>query len=603
MPRKTGKRKHRSIFRFDRLHVLGAFFFIVASLITARLFQLQVIKGSSAQEEAYGQRARFQELQPVRGEIFARVGAGFNENGELRAIAVNEQRETVFAIPSQISDPEMTAEKLFKWIYVPRENEEDSEQDLDAIEKDKEEQFDKLLKSLSKSGDPYEPLLSEVSASVAQEIMALQLPGIATKPVTVRYYPMGPTFAHVTGFLGYKGEMRVGQYGIEGRFDSVLRGQDGYLSSERDPSGRLIVLGDRSYVPATDGADVVLTIDPNIQQKACELLDAGREKYESTGGVIIVMDPSTGAIRALCNSPGFDPNNYGDVDDYDVYSNMALSAPYEPGSIFKPITMAAALDSGSVSADTVYNDTGEVKFGKYTIRNADYKVYGEQTMTQVLENSINTGVVFAAMETGRETMLEYAEKFGFGSPVNIRLPSESSGDISALRRSGDIYLATSSFGQGITVTPMQMVQAYGAIANGGVLAKPYIVSEIRLPDGRVDVTEPKMTPGIISSKTAAVLSAMMVKVVEGIHGKRARVDGYYIAGKTGTAQIAGKDGGYEDDTIHSFVGFGPVVNPKFVVLVRLDRPQRGRFSSSTVAGVFGEMAKFLLQYYQVAPER
>ncbi len=598
MARRRNKTKS-VVFRIDRLHVLGLFFFLLSSVIVGRLFQLQVVRGSSAQEEAYDQRARFQELRPVRGEIFTISGIQSSEEN-LRPVAVNERRETIFAVPKDIVDPIATADKIFKWIYVPNEELAD---DLDAKENDRMRQFQDLREVLSKAGDPYEPLLREIPSSVAQEILSLNIPGISSHPVMVRYYPMGELFSHITGFLGYGDNERVGQYGIEGYFNETLRGLDGYQASERDPSGRLIAIGDRKYVPATNGSDVVLTIDPNIQQKACELIKNGRVDYEAESGSLIVMDPSTGAIRALCNTPNFDPNNYSEVENYDVYTNSSVTESYEPGSIFKPIVMAAALDSGSVKADTVYDDTGEVKFGKYTIRNADYKVYGPQTMAQVIENSINTGMVFAAMETGRETLLSYVQRFGFGDITGIRLPSESSGNISSLERSGDIYLATSSFGQGITVTPLQMIQAYGAIANQGKLVKPYIVSEIRKPDGSVTVTDTRSVDGVISSKTAAILSAMMVRVVEGTHGGRARVPGFYIAGKTGTAQIAGDKGGYSQETIHSFVGFGPVVGPKFVVFVRLDRPQRGRFSSATVAGIFGDMAKFLLQYYQVTPER
>ena len=593
----------------DRLHILTGVFFLFAVAIFIRLFDLQILESQDRYDEAYGQRAIAQELDPRRGDVY--TISNINSMHDLQPVAVNETRQHIFAVPSEITNPRGTAEKVVEVLGLEQKTlneletiKEETPLIYDEVFKEKKEMLiTDLAQKFSKEDDPYEPIRNAVPGDISEKLFALNLPGIASRPETVRNYPLAESFGHITGFLGFGKNRRIGQYGIEGHYERLLSGSAGYVESELDPSGRLIVLAQRSFTPATDGADIVLTIDPNIQQKACELTKAVFEKYEGTGASITIMEPKTGSIRGLCSMPSFDPNDYGNVENIDVYINNAVSSAFEPGSIFKAITMAAALDSGSVTVDTEYEDTGEVKFGKYTIRNAANKTYGIQNMSQVLENSLNTGIVFAAMETGKATFYDYVNRFGFGKETGIELPAESNGNISSLEKRGDIFLATASFGQGITVTPLQMVQAFGAIANQGQLVNPHIVSEIRFADGKIRTTEPRIAEQIMSKKNAAILSAMLVNVVEKGYGSGAAVDGFYVAGKTGTAQVAGKNGEYSDETIHSFVGFGPISDPKFVILVKLDKPKWGRFSSETVTPVFADMAKFLLQYYQIPPER
>lgn len=595
--------------RFDRLHILLGMFFVFGLGIFVKLFDLQILESGDRYDQAYGQRAIAQELDPRRGDVY--TISGIHSSHDLQPVAINETRQHIFAVPSDITNPRGTAEKVVEILGLEKRTVEVLEKIKEetplgydgAYDAEKESLIAELALKFSKEDDPYEPIRHEVPDKIADTLFALELPGIASRPEVVRNYPLADSFGHVTGFLGYGKNHREGQYGIEGHYERLLSGSAGFVESELDPSGRLIVLAQRSFTPATDGADIVLTVDPNIQQKACELTKAVFEKYEGTGASIIVMEPETGSIRGLCSMPSFDPNDYGNVENLDVYINNAVSSAFEPGSIFKAITMAAALDSDSVTVDTEYEDTGEVKFGKYTIRNAANKTYGVQNMSGILENSLNTGTVYAAMETGKATFYDYVNRFGFGKETGIELPVESVGNISSLEKRGEIFLATGSFGQGLTVTPLQMVQAFGAIANQGQLVKPHIVKEIRFADGQIRTTEPRVAEQIMSKQNAAILSAMLVNVVEKGYGSGAAVDGFYVAGKTGTAQVAGKGGKYSDDTIHSFIGFGPISKPKFVILVKLDKPKWGRFSSDTVTPVFADMAKFLLQYYQIPPER
>ncbi|MAF13838.1 MAG: hypothetical protein CMI53_03025, partial [Parcubacteria group bacterium] len=252
--------------------------------------------------------------------------------------------------------------------------------------------------------------------------------------------------------------------------------------------------------------------------------------------------------------------------------------------------------------ETTYVDEGEVKVGPYTIRNSDLSSHGKQTMTYVLEQSLNTGAIYVEQEVGKKTFKKYVEDFGFGQRTGITLDSEAAGDISSLDKRGDIFGITASYGQGITVTPLQLVTAFAAIANRGQLPKPYIVSEIIKPNGQTEVTKPEVVRQVISPKSASLLTGMLISVVENGYGIKGKVDGYYLGGKTGTAQVASAGGGYGSRTVHSFIGFGPVSNPKYVMMVKLDNPKGIRFSSDSVTPLFSQLSEFLLNYYQIAPD-
>ncbi|MFH0805143.1 MAG: penicillin-binding protein 2, partial [Patescibacteria group bacterium] len=328
-------------------------------------------------------------------------------------------------------------------------------------------------------------------------------------------------------------------------------------------------------------------------------------KHGADGGSIIIMDPMTGAMIAMCGYPDFDPNKYRGVEDANTFLNPATFYVYEPGSIFKPITMAAALDQGALTPTTTYNDTGQAVFGKYTIKNSDGKANGVQTMTQVLEKSLNTGAIFAAESIGPQKFEEYVQRFGFGQKYGLELSTEAQGNISNLAAHKELSMATGSFGQGISATLLQMTNAFGVIANGGKLMQPYIVDEVANPSSGVSTkTEPRVIRQVVTSKTATTLAAMLVNVVRNGHGKRAGVPGYFVAGKTGTAQIARSDGpGYETDfTIGSFCGFAPVDNPRFVMCVKIDKPRDVQWAESTAAPLFGQLAQFMVNYYGIPPE-
>jgi len=593
---------------------------VFAVIIVLRLFILQVIDHRFYEALASGQHEIFQELFPERGTIYAQDFM----SGELVAIATNQLLGFVYADPRRVEDPYNTAAELANVLdydieakIVEHELMEESIEDVEGcegedgvegceVEEEQDSQFQILFNRLSKQDDPYEPVAREVSDLQLQQLDVLDLPGIYYVREQARMYPEDGISGHLLGFVGSDEEGSMsGRYGLEGYFDQVLAGVNGFLESERDIAGRLIAVGERSVEPAIDGADIVLTIDRTIQYMACSRLRDAVLQHEADGGTVVILDPRDGAVLAICSYPDYDPGSYNEVEDIDIYNNTAIFGAYEPGSVFKPITMAAALDTGSVTPGTTYEDTGLAEIAGYSIMNSDEEAHGIQTMTQVLEESLNTGVIFAMLETGAEVFRDYVEDFGFGELTGIELDTEAVGDVSSLYLASDIYPATASFGQGIMTTPLQMANAFATIANGGTLYKPYLVKEIRYADGTVEQTSPEQVRQVITEKTAQFLSAMLVSVVEEGHGTRAGVDGYYVAGKTGTAQVAKKDGlGYDPDvTIGSFAGFAPATNARFAMIVRIDRPRTVQWAESTAAPLFGELAEFLLQYLEVPPER
>ncbi|MFH0955830.1 MAG: penicillin-binding protein 2 [Candidatus Falkowbacteria bacterium] len=434
----------------------------------------------------------------------------------------------------------------------------------------------------------------------------LKIDGIGFSESPFRFYPEKNIGSNILGFVGYVGDKQQGRYGLEGFFDQELAGSPGSIKIERDAKGYPIIINDREYNKADDGSDLILTINRSIQFMACQKLNEAVSKHGADGGSVIILEPESGAVLAMCSSPDYDGNNYQDVEDIKIFTNPAIFSQYEPGSIFKVITMAMALDQEKVTPQTTYDDTGQVIISKYKIENSDRKANGVQNMRQVLEKSLNTGAIFVMRAIGPDLFSEYVKKFGFGEKTGVELEGESKGDIKNLLKkpTGELYAATASFGQGMAVTPIQMTAAFLALANNGIMMQPYIVKEIIKPDGSKIETKPKVVGRVISEKAATILGGMMVSVVENGHGKLAGVKGYYVAGKTGTAQVPAKSGGYQAGAhIGSFAGFAPADNPKFVMLVRIDQPRDVEWAESSAAPLFGELAEYMLNYWQVPKER
>ena len=565
---------------FGRLRLVGAGFLLLGLLIAGQLFRVQVMAHDFYSALASDQHDFIQRLFPVRGQILTRDP----KTGEEHLLATNRKLALVYADPAEIKDPKTTAQKLAPVLGM-------DEADLYA--------------KLSDPKYQYRPLKHQVPDDIKAQVLALQLTGISTTDEDWRYYPEGTAGAQVLGFVGTAADgSRVGHYGIEGYFDQELAGSQGSLSSEHDSLGNVIAMGTQSGTPAKDGDNLILTLDRNIEYVVCQKLKDWVAKYQAERGSVIILEPKTGVI-AMCNAPAFDPNAYNQVADASVYNNTAIYGAYEPGSVFKAITMAAALETGKVTPNTPFNDTGSVQLGPNTIHNADPKPRGLVTMTDVLDFSLNTGLVEVVSRLGPAVFRQYVRDFGFGQKTGIELQTELPGSTDSLEHSGDIWSATASFGQGISVTPLQLALAYAAFANNGLLMKPMIVAETDHAGGTKDASRPLAVRRVLSERAAKMITAMLVNVVEKGEGKRAAVPGYWIAGKTGTAQIPKVGGGgYEvGSTIGSFAGFGPVEDPKFVMVVRIDRPQGVQFAESSAAPLWGDIAKYLLNYYEVPPTR
>jgi cell division protein FtsI/penicillin-binding protein 2 len=537
---------------------------------------------------AVGTQEVYSQLFPERGTIFIQD----SRTGEEYPLAMNRDVFTVFADTRLITSDQIA---------------EDVTAGLAEVFRYDDEKKLAVFLQLKKKDDPYEPLEQKIEESIVDELKKKDLPGIGYVRKPERVYPEGSLAAHVVGFLGRKEDgSEIGRYGVEGYWQEELAGSGGFFSGARSAAGRWIPLAETVKVAAEDGPDILLTIDRTLQFQACEILGRHAKEHNAVSASLIIMEPKNGAIRAMCNLPDFDPNTYNKVDSINIYNNSAIFTPYEPGSIFKPVVMAGAINEEVVKPDSIYYDSGSIEAGcTKVIKNAGEKSYEDQTMIGVLEHSINTGMVYVAKQLGKDKLKSYVEDFGFGLKEGIKLDSEVSGTIASLSQNKgddiDCYAATASFGQGLTATPMQMVAAFGAIANGGIMMKPYVIQELRYDSGKFDRKYPTELRRVIETRAASLVAGMMVNVVDSGQAGWARVPGYYIAGKTGTAQIPGP-GGYTEDTNHSFIGFGPIDDPRFVMIVKFEKPDK-RYSASTAAPAFGEIAKFILQYYSVPPGR
>ncbi|MFH0874165.1 MAG: penicillin-binding protein 2 [Candidatus Komeilibacteria bacterium] len=562
-----------------RITILSVVILLFFLAIIARLFWLQVIRHEQYADQGLRQQQTISTVSATRGQIFARDHTNVG-GSDLYPLAANKIFYEIFAAPSKVTRPDNSAEALATILDLKKED---------------------LLPRLEKTDDQYELIKHKVPVEQKKQIEALQLPGILSREEIWRYYPDKEIGAQLLGFYGYLNDDKVGKYGLESYWDKQLAGVDWIGSWFKSPAG-IAIGGQSGGDKAVNGADLILTIDRTIQYQACKALDRAVKDLGASDGTVIIEETTTGRILALCNSPSFDPNVYNEVQDIGRFNNNVVFDAYEPGSVFKVLAMSVAIDSGKVTPATTYEDKGVVKLAGFEIHNSDRKAHGVVTMTQVLEQSLNTGMIFATENVPNNVFKNYLSNYGFGQKYNLELDQEVSGDISSLSKQGQIHKATASYGQGITVTGLQLVNAVNAIANRGQLMQPYIVEEVKNDKGMVENRQPKVLRQVITSDTASKVTAMMVSVVENGFGKKAGVPGYYIAGKTGTAQVV-ENGKYSDKTIQTFVGFGPVSSPRFTMVTKLTNPSGAAWAESSATPLFGEIAKFLLNYYQIPPER
>lgn len=619
----------RSPDRFAWLHLIAL---VVFAVIASRLSYLQILRTGYFTALAEAQRVRTSSLIPARGSIF------LSEQGSEHPLLVGTTKLTpsAYAVPSDVKDLQRAAEVIAGIVlrYESRaavrkeevlggtgqltkeETEElqktrekrSPKEKLEAEEQRLRELTNDFVRRLGDPTDPYEPLLAggeQFDAEALAELHSASIPGVNFREVPERAYPEGTLAAHVLGFVRDVGSGTRGEYGLEGRLDRVLRGEAGLAEAERDFAGRLISVGNASLIPPEHGADVVLTIDRVLQSMAEEAAKAGREQFKADRAQVAVMDPNTGALLAMSAYPTFDPNDPGAIRDVSVFQNPLVSDLFEPGSVFKPLVVAAALEHDLVEPDSTMEDRGPVRIGPYTINTYDGKHHGTVTVTQILEHSNNIGMVWIAQRVGADRLYQFLRRLGIGDRSGVPLEGEAAAALPLPDTWGDTRLATIGFGQGIVATPLQVLTATAALVNGGRLVQPHLVREVRYADGRVEETKPKVIRQAVLPEVSTKLRAMLASVVERGVAVRAAVPGYYVGGKTGTAQVTDpKTGRYAaEDKIISFIGFAPVDNPAFITIVKLDNPAGLSFASGTAAPMFGALAKRMLEYLRVPPSR
>ena len=559
-----------------RINAILFLIIIFGAAIISRLFFLQILERKLYGAQALGQQVAFNSVAGSRGQIFcanSQETKGVSESGDIKSLAINKESWTIFVNPKDVSNKQAFADILSK--------------NIDATQ-------DQILSELN-SQNSYVVIEKDLSSADLNKIKALNLKGLSWQNMPDRFYPQVEMLSQALGFLGGEGS---GQYGIEGYYDDILKGKSGV---QKEGSGLdSIFSGDKQI--SLDGSDIYLTIDYNIQFQAETLLEQEQKKDDIDSGQIIVMKPDTGKILALANFPDFNPNQYSQETNLGIFQDSVTQKLFEPGSIMKPFTMAAALNEGKITPDTTYVDTGVVTFGSKSIHNFANEIYGKQTMTQVLENSINTGAVFAEQQIPHKTFFSYLDKFGFNEKTGIDLQGEVYSHNDNLKNGPDMNYATASFGQGIELTPIQIARGFCAIANGGRLVKPYIVEKVVSGKDEVD-TKPEVSDPIVSQETISRLNSMLIDVADKGFNAAANIPGYYFAGKTGTAQVPLENGrGYDPDkTIQSYVGYGPASNPQFLILVKLDNPKVPKSALSAVP-VFKQLANYIINYWQIPPD-
>ncbi|WIG59850.1 MAG: cell division protein FtsI [Peptidoglycan synthetase] [Ktedonobacterales bacterium] len=442
-------------------------------------------------------------------------------------------------------------------------------------------------------------LSQEQSDAVMRLSQQNQLPGIALIPVVQRMYPAGSLAGQALGFLG--GQNGTGQYGVEAEYEQLLAGTPGLLYTAVDAQGNPLATAQQRQTPAIPGANVTLTLDANVQYWVEQELAQTVAATHSDGGTVVVMDPRSGALIALASVPSFDPNRYGQAPLAD-FVNPAVSSVYDPGSVMKGITMAAGVDSGVIQPDTTYYDSGVFWAGGVGIHNWDGKAHGTMTMTQVLEYSLNTGAATVSAHVGGDRYDKYLAAFGLTSKTGVDLPSESSGWLEPAKTQGQraLRLAENAFGEGMAVTPLEMVAAYGALANGGVLMRPYIVASTTADGGGGATTTygPYPVRRAVSADTAQTVTQMLVDSAY-TETQMNLLPGYAVAAKTGTST---PDPAQPTITYASVIGYAPATDPRFVMLVKLDHPRTTIYGATAAAPLWRELAQQLFAYYQIPPD-
>lgn len=562
-----------------RIKFFGIIIVLMAVILISRLYFIQVVQVDNFKERADRQHSG------IRNSGFLRGSISFEDRSGNKISAATLKHGYILSI---------TPKNL--------ENKEEAYQKINSIYEIDKQNFDLRASFIN---DPYEVVAERVPQEIGEKLISLEIPGVGFEKTSWRFYPGERLASHVLGFVGYQEDRLGGRYGLERYYEDVL---------SRDKSRPYtnffaqIFSSIRKTISEKEfggEGDLILTIEPTVQGFLTETLEEIQSTYgsEQTGGVII--NPTNGEIYAMAVMPDFDPNNFKE-EKISVFTNPIIEGVFEMGSIIKPLTMAAGIDHGAVTSKTTYNDQGFLVLNNSKIQNFDGKGRGYVDMQEVLNQSLNTGVSYVALKMGKENFANYMKNYGLGKETGIDLPNEIAGLVKNLDTGRDIEAATASFGQGIALTPIGTVRALSSLANGGLLVTPHVVKEVKYTSGLVKKLSYGEGERILKKETSDEITRMLVEVVdEALSQGKAKNEHYSVAAKTGTAQIAkeGASGYYEDRFLHSFFGYFPAYQPKFLVFFYTINPRGVRFASETLTEPFLETEKFLINYYSIPPDR
>ena len=561
-----------------RIRIISGIVFLVAIILLGRLYFVQIIHGEDFSNDADRQYTNAGQDLYNRGSIFLN-----DKDGRLVSGATLRSGFTLAISPKDLKDAEDAYEKISTLIEIDQ---------------------DTFFLRAGKKNDPYEEIAKQVDPDTALAIENLDIDGVNIYKDRWRFYPGENLAAQTLGFVGFIGDEFAGRYGLERYYNDVLeRNSDGmyinfFAEIFANINSAVFKKGNRS-------GDVMVSIEPSVQLFLEEKIEEVSERWNSRQTAGVIINPQNGEIHALAVYPNFNVNEFGEEKEASVFSNPIVESVYEMGSIIKPLTMVAGVDAGAVTATTTYYDAGKIDLNGYTISNYDGKSRGRVPMQEVLSQSLNTGVAFVVGEMGNKRFADYMLSFGVGDETGIDLPNESAGLVDNLDSPRDLEYATASFGQGIAMTPISTVRALSVLANGGKLITPHLAKKIKYTSG-LSKTMTFVDERVLKEESVQEVTRMLVKVVdEALLGGAVKLDNYSVAAKTGTAQIADlKEGGYyEDKFLHSFFGYFPAYDAQYLVFLYTIEPKEVRYASQTLTHPFIDTVKFLINYYEVPPDR
>lgn len=565
-------------FHSVRIKILFLAISLFAVVLVGRLYFLQIVEGATYRDEAEAQYLGSRRADFNRGTIYFAT-----KENTLISAATTKNGYNLAIHPNLIINATTTFEKIETVLSIPSE-----------------EFFTRVAKLSN-----WEEIKKYLSPEIGEKLLMLKIPGVEIVPINWRFYPAGKLAANVLGLVGYQGNELAGRYGLESYYEDVLKRDKSNLY--QNIFAEIFSGLEKTIIKKTGlKGNIVTTIEPMVENFLEKKLIALNEEWQPAEAGGIIINPKTGEIYAMANLPTFDPNNFSAESDVKVFSNPLVENAYEMGSIIKPLTVAAGLDAGVITATTTYNDDGFVELNGRKISNFDKKARGIVNMQEVLNQSLNTGAVFIMRALGRDSFAQYMFNFGLGEETGIDLPNESPGLANNLKSPRDVEHATASFGQGVSMTPIMTARALSVLANGGLLITPHLAKKIEYTAGfskNITADEGKR---VIKKQTAEEITRILVTVVDkALLNGSVKQEHFSIAAKTGTAQIANPAGGgyFEDKFLHSFFGYFPAYEPKFLVFLYLYEPAGANYASQTLARPFIDIAKFLLNYYNIPPDR